>query len=259
MNAELVQAYDAIAAEYDRQVQVDAWMRQVLWEHYLRCLPPGAHVLDVACGTGIDALFLAEQGFYVTGIDLSPAMIARLKIKAEQQNVAERIKAHVMDATELASWPSGCFDGIISAFAGLNTVPDLDAFATDAARLLQPGGRMILHILNRSSLWEWLSLVRRGRWAEAYHLGQQAERTFQIGDRAVRHRMMRPAETYQRFFAPHFVLYQCYSMGSLRPPPGKLWIPRSIVGILDQLERKINTHTPILNWGRFFVLDMRRR
>jgi ubiquinone/menaquinone biosynthesis C-methylase UbiE len=56
-------AYDAIAAGYDEQVGGDDWMRRRLHAQYARVFRPGQHVLDVGCGTGIDALFLRARGF----------------------------------------------------------------------------------------------------------------------------------------------------------------------------------------------------
>src|SRR5919201_5747089 len=74
-------AYDAIAAGYDEQVRGDDWMRRVLHAHYARVFRPGLRVLDVGCGTGMDALALARMGISVLGIDGSAAMIQRLNEK----------------------------------------------------------------------------------------------------------------------------------------------------------------------------------
>ena len=60
-------------------VVYDAW-RELLIE----LLPTApASILDVGCGTGSLSLVMAALGYDVTGIDLSPAMIARVKRKAE--------------------------------------------------------------------------------------------------------------------------------------------------------------------------------
>ena len=182
---ETASAYDALAPAYDQQLAGDQWMRAVLWSRYARLFRSGQWVLDVSCGTGIDALFLASRGIRVTGIDVSEGMIAQLQAKAAGELLSGMIDARVMDLAEIGGLPNG-FDGIISAFAGLSTTPNLATFAADAARLLRPGGHIMLHMLNRTSLWEWLGKVKRGDLAMARHLGSSGERDFVIGGRAIR-------------------------------------------------------------------------
>ncbi len=252
-------AYDAIAEDYDRQIRGDEWMRRRLWDHYTRTFQAGQRVLDVGCGTGIDAIFLARRGVHVTGIDLAPEMIAHLRAKVARQGLTASVDAFVMDVAHLSALPRSAFDGIISAFAGLNTLPDLAPFAADAARVLRPGGRLILHLLNRFSLWEWLGLLARRRWGAARRLSQQTERPFMVGGQPIRHYLFSPSEAYRRFFAPHFRLCRCYSLGVLRPPHTVQRIPSPLVETLGKLEQRLGSHRPFVNWGRFFVLDMVRR
>jgi hypothetical protein len=169
--------------------------------------------------------------------------------------MGDRIKTYVLETTELRSWSPQCFDGILSAFAGLNTVADLSEFAASAAHLLRPGGRMLLHILNRFSLWEWLGLVAHSQWSAAQHLGQQHERTFVIGGEPVKHTLYLPKEVY-RFFANHFRLCRSYSLGALCPPPDRPRIQPSLQFALGKLDRYVGAYPPFLNWGRFFVLEL---
>ncbi|MCI0617529.1 class I SAM-dependent methyltransferase [bacterium] len=63
----------------------------------------GGPVLELGCGTGRVAIPLARQGFEVTGVDLSPAMLARFKLALDQesQEVANRIRLIEQDVTRL--------------------------------------------------------------------------------------------------------------------------------------------------------------
>lgn len=256
---EIARAYDGIASNYDLQLEGDRWMREALWEHYLRRFPRGARLLDVSCGTGLDSLFLAERGMAVTGMDISPGMISQLREKASRAGLSDRIEAHVADYAGLGSWPSRNYDGIVSAFAGLNTAPDLGEFSRHAAGLLRPNGRMVLHLLNRFSLWEWAGMVRDGRWSEARRLGSTGERRFSIGDLELRHHVFYPRDAYSRYFSREFLLDECYGVGFLRPPHTIRRIPPAVIRGLGALERPLGSHRPFRNWGRFFVLDLRLR
>jgi hypothetical protein len=124
---------------------------------------------------------------------------------------------------------------------------------------LRPGGGMILHLLNRFSLWEWLGLLAHRRWQEAGQVGRQGERVFVVGGVPVQHYLWRAADTYDRFFATHFELRQCFGMGILRPPRGVRHFPRARAVSLGRLERVVHGYRPFVNWGRFFVLDLARR
>lgn len=256
----VIRAYDNIAKHYDAQLSSDFWIRRILWERYLETFPRGSHLLDVGCGTGIDALFLARHGIHVTGIDISRSMVAVLLEKAESEGLSEYIEAYVAHLDELSTWPSSPqFDGIISAFGSLNTVDNLFMFSDNAARLVRSGGHVIVHMVNPSSLWEWIYLFGRGRWRRATQLSKETERLFPISGINVRHSLVRPLTAYSRYFERHFSLVQCFGIGILRPPPNKSWISPCIETALGKLESTIRNRRPFLNWGRFYVLEMNLR
>jgi SAM-dependent methyltransferase len=252
-------AYDRIADDYDRHVAGDRWMRERLWQRYSTLFSPGAHVLDVACGTGIDAVFLAQAGMRVTAIDISPEMIVRCRARAKYAELDDFIDARVLDLTDIGQLPRNSFDGVVSAFAGLNTSSDLARFARDAALLLRPDGSLIVHMLNRVSLWEWLSLIAHGRIGAARSLGCTPQRTFEIGGLPVVHSLSFPLATYRQYFQGDFRLERAFALGVLRPPHDLRWVPVRVAEALGSLEERLGAHRPWLNRGRFFVLELVKR
>jgi SAM-dependent methyltransferase len=251
-------AYDAIAAGYDTQVEGDDWMRRVLHAHYARLFKPGDRVLDVGCGTGIDALFLAQGGVQVVAIDFSASMIAELRAKLLASPVAERVEARALAVEDLGQLRNERFDGLISAFAGLSALDDLRQFAHAAAELVKPRGRLVLHLLNRFSVWEWLGYLSHADWPSARQVGRLRTREFSIGGRAVRHRLYYADELYQMAFAERFVLRDTYALGSLRPPHTVRRLPPSLVQVLERLDVRCGRWPLLRHAGRFFVLDLER-
>jgi SAM-dependent methyltransferase len=186
-------------------------------------------------------------------------MIARLQEKVDRAGLADRVDARVLDFAALRDWDDEGFEGIISAFAGLNSAPDLRPFAADAARLLTPGGHLVVHLLNRFSLWEWLGLVRRGEWEKARTLDRQSERRFVVGGVPIRQYPLAPDEAYARFFAPWFRRNQAYGLGIFRPPHTVRRIPGPAIASLECLEALTRETRWLRGHGRLFVLDLVRR
>jgi ubiquinone/menaquinone biosynthesis C-methylase UbiE len=248
-------AYDALAVDYDRLVDEDFWMRQLLWNLYLQTFPPGSRVLDVACGTGLDTLFLAREGRIAAGVDASPGMIGQLRAKAERAGLT--IDARVGDGADLSAWPAGSFDGIVSAFAGLNTM-DLERFAAEAERALRPGGRMVLHVLAPAGVWSIARPLVRLRWREARELARRRERTAEIAGAAVHLTLLPPLDTYRTWFARAFTLRRTWSLGFLWPRSANGWLPAPLRRLLGRIEPVLGGLPFLREAGRFFVLELEK-
>jgi 2-polyprenyl-3-methyl-5-hydroxy-6-metoxy-1,4-benzoquinol methylase len=249
-------AYDAIAESYDESVSGDRWMREILWFSYLRSFQPGDTVLDISCGTGIDSLFLASKGVEVVAIDISLGMIEQLDRKAAERGLADLIESKVMDAGQLADHHPRQFDGAVAAFAGANTLASLESFADDLSRLLRPGGRAVVHMLNRFSLWEAVGKAAKGDLHGAVKVGRATDRTFVIGGIPVVHRLYDPDEARRTFERHGLIVDRARGLGILRPPHTMNRIPRKAVSALDAVEARVRGLRWLRSMGRFFVLEM---
>ena len=258
MSGVVGRAYDAIADTYDEQVRGDDWMRRVLHAHYLRLFAAGDRVLDVGCGTGIDALFLARHGVRVVGIDASPGAIDQLRSKLARAGLTDLVEARVLEIEALSELGDNRFDGLISAFAALNSVADLQRFSEDAARLIRPGGRVVLHMLNRFSLWEWLGYAMRGDVHAASRVGRLRIRQFTIGGHPIEHTLYFADEVYRAVFKRRFILRRRYGVGAVRPPHTVRRLPRRVVEALERLDTRSGTWPLLSDAGRFFVLELER-
>ncbi len=105
---------------------------------------PGTRVLDVGCGVGRWSRLLAAKGALVTGVDLSPTMIAQAQRRAAAEGVAARCSFRVQDLSKLEV--DGQFDVVLGVTV-LQHILDpglLHAAVRGMAVRLAPGGRIIL-------------------------------------------------------------------------------------------------------------------
>jgi len=100
----------------------------------------GLDVLDAACGTGRYALLLADPGARVSGVDATEEMIELARQKGASRGLSLDLRA--ADLRELPL-PDASFDLAVCALA-LCHVPDLRPVAQELARVLRPGGRLVV-------------------------------------------------------------------------------------------------------------------
>ncbi len=97
---------------------------------------PGDRVLDVACGTGVVAITAARLGARVTGLDITPELIAHARENAGIADV--EVEWHEGDVEELP-FGDAAFDVVLSQF-GHMFAPRPDVAAAEMLRVLKPGG-----------------------------------------------------------------------------------------------------------------------
>ena len=127
------------------------WLRPVL------SLKTGSQLLEINCGTGTDAFWMAQKGHFVTATDASPAMIKKAKHKSANAGYPNQPDFHTCAFDALQSTFHGRqFDGIVSNFAGLNCVSPagMKILSTQLHDLLRPGGYLAVVLFGKYCLWE---------------------------------------------------------------------------------------------------------
>jgi len=164
-------AFDSVAPDYDGprgNNQLIQDMRAEMWRWLDRTIARASDLLDLGCGTGLDAVRLARRGHRVTATDYSPAMVERTRERAAREGVIGRVRPLTLGAHELAGLAGhDLFDAAYSNLGALNCVPDLRATARECARLLRPGGALVFTVIGRICPWELGYYIAHGNWARA--------------------------------------------------------------------------------------------
>jgi SAM-dependent methyltransferase len=155
---ETAEAYDGWAPSYDAPRNLMLEREQVLVHAILDTLPVG-RALDVACGTGRHLGHLAGLGHEVIGTDLSPGMLAVAREKFPDADL------RLADMHELPL-PDDHVDTVVTGLA-LNHVPDLAPVFAELARVLRPGGDLVVSdsrgLLEGARLYPMVFEDRAGR------------------------------------------------------------------------------------------------
>ena len=115
-------------------------------------LTPGT-ALDLGCGEGGDAIWLAEKGWHVVAVDISDTALGRAVEEAKSRGVADRIEFVEHDLSE--TFPDGTFDLVSSHFLHSRVRLERPRILRKAAQAVRPGG--VLMIVDHGSAPPWAS------------------------------------------------------------------------------------------------------
>lgn len=264
-------AFDAVAPLYDKAFgnaanAVMGWLRRENMALLAATFPPQSRLLELGCGTGEEAIFLARRGTSVLITDISPAMVRLARRKAFAAGVGDRVQALVLPAGGAAALrPKTPFDGVYASFGALNCEPDLEAWARAMADFVHPGGAVVCSVMNRLCLWEVVWFAVHGRWREArrrwprgwHHATLSTAR----GTVTVPVRYL-SAGDIERLLAPAFTVEQVMALPFLLPPPyldGVYRRYRRLFRVLEQVERRWRERWPWRHLGDHVVVVARRR
>jgi phosphatidylethanolamine/phosphatidyl-N-methylethanolamine N-methyltransferase len=137
--------YDRLAPLYDSMEYLAERLGFSRWRPSLWQRVRGPRVLELGVGTGKNFSYY-PQDMDITAIDISPKMIDRARKKAEREGTPVRLE--LGDAQDL-HFPEGSFDTVVATFV-FCSVPDPIQGLREAARVLKPGGQLLLleHVLS---------------------------------------------------------------------------------------------------------------
>ncbi|ARQ00062.1 ubiquinone/menaquinone biosynthesis C-methylase UbiE [Pseudorhodoplanes sinuspersici] len=169
---------------------------------FLAALPDltGRDVIDLGCGEGTNTRLLARRGARMTGIDLSPQMIAAAH--AEEKREPLGIAYDVASYTTRTPFPDGRFDAAVSTMALMDS-PDFPAAARETFRLLKPGAPFIFSVLHPCFVTPGIRWLKD---AEGRDTELVVSRYFDEGSFVERWRFSKDpeAELFEKFEVPRF-------------------------------------------------------
>ncbi len=169
-------AFDALAAEYDAvfsQSLIGVQQRGISrkWLEAFLAGKGSLRILEINCGTGEDAWWLASRGHEVTATDQSAGMIRSAQQKAAAFHDGREVNFKVCAFEELSTvFGHGSFDLIFSNFSGLNCVSpaDLSELGGQLRDLVADNGHLAAVLFGKYSWWETAYFLEKADCREAF-------------------------------------------------------------------------------------------
>ncbi len=256
--------FDSMAGDYDRDFARSMFgqeLRAIVWERLAAHFKPGDRVLELNCGTGEDAVWLAKRGVRVLATDVSTKMVNLTLHKANANGVTSMIETRVLDIAAPGSEFGGLkFDGVLSNFGGLNCARDLGPLVLMLAAHVVPRGTLVLVFMGRYCAWEmayhFLHLRAGAAFRRLRPVGAQATR----GPHVVR--VWYPTtQSLRRTLEPWFEEKRIMGLGTFLPPthlaPVVLRRPR-LYRMMLRLEHRFAPRFPFNLVGDHTICEYQR-
>lgn len=258
-------AFDSVAADYDGARGNNALiqdMRREMWRWLDLSFAAGSRLIDIGCGTGLDAVRMAGLGHQITATDWSPQMVQRTADRAAHAQLTARVQAIAAGAQQLERVSGDAiYDGAYSNLGPLNCAPDLKQVSRDCARLLKPGGALVFSVIGRICPWEIAHYLRRGQWRRTRLRFARGFVPVSMNKHTIWTHYYGPREFY-RSFQREFTLSHYRGLCLLVPPPYLTWVRERHSRWHDRLwrlDRRIAGWPLLRAMGDHFLIVMRKR
>lgn len=257
-------AFDSVAPVYDGPLGNNALvarMRQRMWRTLAALFPRPARLLDLGCGTGIDAVYLAARGHRVWAVDPSPRMVELTQARAAAAGVSQSVTVAILAADQIDRLGVARVDGVYSNLGALNCAGDLAAVGRACASRLEPGGVLVASVIGRLCPWEVAYYGMRGRWGRASVRWRAGPVPVGLNGHTVWTRYLTPGELC-RALGPSFVPRHHCALGLFLPPPYLLRVveaaPR-LAAALGWLDDHAGCAPGLREMGDHFLVVLERR
>jgi ubiquinone/menaquinone biosynthesis C-methylase UbiE len=236
------------------------WMRDRVRKEVMSLIAPSARMLELNCGTGLDAMYFAQQGVKVHATDQSKGMLKEFAQKLDGSGFEDRIRLEECSFNDLSKlYAAEQYDFIFSNFGGLNCSDQLGNVLKDLDKLLRPGGRVTLVLMPKFCPWEVMMLFR-GYFKTAFRrFGSSGAGANVEGV---------PFQCY--YYDPSFVirhlgksyrLLHLKSLGLAVPPPyieGFKEKRPKLFHRLESWEKALCARWPFNRWGDHYMISLEK-
>jgi SAM-dependent methyltransferase len=262
--------WTAVGKAFDRKAYVyDAFgddhpnldrMRSKVRNHLTGFLPPGARLLEINAGTGVDAVYFASRGYRVHATDVSADMIRLIENKARTSRLEGYLTAQQCSFTDLNQVHQGLFDGVFSNLGGVNCIQNLEQITSKIPALLKPEAVIVWVVMPPFCLWELVQALR-GNFRLAFRRLHPGGIEANIEGLPVKTFYHRPRQV-RAAFGPDFKLLKLEGLSVFAPPADHKSFAHhhpKLYSWLARVDDLLAGLYPFNLWGDFYSLSLKYR
>ena len=256
----VVEAFSKQAPVFDLQEEhneILKWMRRQIHNHCLQFFKKGDDILELNCGTGIDAVFFAKHGIKVHATDISENMLNELEKKIYSENLSSLITFSKCSFAELNTLPEKKYNHIFSDFGGLNCADNLKAIFKQFDNLLHPRGTVTLVMMPPVCPWEILTVLK-GNFKLAFRRFNKNGTESHIEGVYFKTYYYSPKQVIKSF-SEKYKMVSLKGICSLSPSPYKEKFPKKFPKLYKMLVRadeKLGGFFPFKRWADHFIITL---
>lgn len=262
----MVNGFDLAASDYDvsfTHTHVGRLQRNRVYHFLTKHVFPNQkeQVLEVNCGTGEDALWLATKSKHVIATDLSLEMLAQARSKAASKG---NISFQALDLNTFGTTIfDHQFDLIFSNFGGLNCIApeQMELFIDNAASKLQKGGQMALVIMPKKTFMERLYFLIKGEKQKAFRRNTTKAIMANVEGKSVATWYYDPSDI-EGYAKSSFKMVATKPIGLLVPPSyleSFFSTKRWLLSFLGWIDRRLDRFNSLSAYADHFLIILEKR
>jgi len=254
--------FDKAAMTYDEtftNIPIGKMQRDLVYRELSKYLTSVKKILEINCGTGEDAIWLAKRNFNVTATDISPKMIEVAKSKANFDNL-NFTTADINLITK--SFENEKFDLLFSNFGGLNCLSksELENFFGNIHSILYEKGKLALVIMPKNTLWEQCYFLAKGRFSSVFRRQIESVKANVDGENVTTY-YYNPKDIVNLSEA-NFEMIAAKPIGFFVPPSyldGFFKNKKGVLGFLNTLEQRIKSWSFLSKYADHYIIILQKR
>ncbi len=258
--------FDEMAASYDSMFSLTRTGKEQRERvrHYLTSLVrPGMKILEINCGTGEDAFFLAGLGCDVTATDGSEEMIRQCLEKQSSVYPGSKVLFKKLEFHDLMTFrETSKFDMIFSNFSGLNCLGPggLSDLSRVLGSMLGPEGKFVVVMFGSKCAWEWIYMILKGKFREAGRRKRTGPVVFKYQGKEQPVWYYSPGRL-RKTIGDNFLIADLKPVGLFLPPTyldNYFRTKNRVLSTLSKMERWVANSSVLSDWADHFFAEFRK-